>query len=431
MRHPASTASIVALALTAALGIAHADDEVTAWRLFVSDHGEPIVRVIDALSGETIETFPTRGPASLYRSDSGETVYAVQGSANLVSAFGSGIAFEEHGDHQDIDVAPPKLLGVDIEGERPSHFVEHRGQFAAFFDGEGVARVFGERAALEGHTEFREVDTGAPHHGVAVVYGDYDLLSVPHPEDPSNLPVGIKVQDRTGTQTGDIAECPDLHGEATSGNLMAFACATGLLIVESNQGAPAIRHVAYSKALPEGKATTLIGGRGLQYFLGNFGTDAVVLIDPQETEAFRLIELPTRRVTFAVDPIRARFAYVFTEDGRLHRIDVVSGEIVASLPLTAPYSMDGHWSDPRPRLTVAGNSVFVTDPLTSRLLRIDAETFTLAEEIAVDGMPFNIVAVGGTGEAHGHDEDDHGDEHAHDLNDDDHDDHDDDDHRHD
>jgi zinc transport system substrate-binding protein len=430
MRRRISSAGIAALALATAATAARADAEVTAWRLFVSDHGESVVRVIDALSGQIIETFPTHGPAGLYRSESGETVYAVQGSANVVSAFGSGIAFEEHGDHQDIDVDPPKRLGIDIAGERPSHFVERRGQLAAFFDGEGVARIFSERAALQGSVEIREVDTGAPHHGVAIVYGEYDLLSVPHPEDPSNLPVGIRTVDRSGAQVGEPAECPDLHGEATSGSLLAFACATGLLVVESDGGAPSVRHVAYADTLPEGKSTTLVGGRGLQYFLGNFGPAAVVLIDPEEAEPFRLIELPTRRVTFAIDPIRARFAYVFTENGRLHRIDVISGEITDSLPLTGPYSMDGHWSDARPRVTVAGDSIFVTDPLESRILRIDAGTFAVAGEIAVEGMPFNIVAVGGTGEAHDDDDDDDDDDDgdhddAHERHDDDdHDDHD-------
>ena len=53
---------------------------------------------------------------------------------------------------------------------------------------------------------------------------------------------------------------------------------------------------------------------------------------------------PTRRVHFAVDPIRSRFAYVITEDGQLHKVDVLDGRIAQSLRVTEPYSMDGHWS---------------------------------------------------------------------------------------
>lgn len=155
----------------------------------------------------------------------------------------------------------------------------------------------------------------------------------------------------------------------------------------------------------------MVGGRGLQYFLGNFGPDKLVLIDPTaETDAFRLIELPTRRVHFAVDSVRPKFAYVFTEDGQLHQLDVIKGELTSSLALTEPFSMDGHWSDPRPRIAVAGDSIVVTDPLKGKLHFVSASSFTRTGEIAVEGKPFNIVAVGGSGEVH---DQDAGQEHAH------------------
>lgn len=387
-------------------GSAFAHSETSAWRLFVADHSEPVVHVIDAIEGELLESFDIHGAASLYRSNSDETVYAVQGSADVVTAIATGIAFHDHGDHADIEVEAPRLTGTEIEGSYPVHFVEHHGHWAAFFDNEGVARIFRERDALAGSVELREVDAGAPHHGVVVPYGDYDLVSEPHPEDPSKLPIGIRVQDRAGAQIGELAECPDLHGEATTGNLLAFACETGLLLVRAGSDAPAIEHLPYTDALSEGKSTTLVGGRGLQYFMGNVsgndGQSAVVLIDPSEAEAFRLVELPTRRVHFAVDPIRARYAYVFTEDGQLHQLDVLAGEITQSLRLTDPYSMDGQWRDPRPRVTVAGDNVIVTDPLEGKLHLVDAASFEKTGEVNVPGTPFSIVAVGGTGITHGH-----------------------------
>lgn len=406
------TLGISAFALVAALGgAALADEQVTAWRLFVSDHAEPVVRVLDALDGDVLDTFAVAGPATLARSESGEAVYAVQGAADVVTTIASGISLHDHGDHADIDVDPPRLTGAEFKGDNPVHFVEHNGHWAIFFDNEGVARVFEEHDALEGRVETREIPAGAPHHGVAVAYGDYDLMSEPHPADPKQLPIGMKVLDHSGAQVGDLAACPDLHGEASSGNITAFACATGLLIVNPVGGKPTITHLPYADTLPPGKATTLIGGRGLQYFLGNYGASAVVLIDPTQAEAFRLIELPTRRVHFAVDPVRARFAYVFTEDGQLRQIDVLKGEITRSIALTEPYSMDGSWSDPRPRIAVAGDIIVVTDPLAGKLRLVDAASFEKAGEIELDGKPFNIVAVGGTGTVHDHAEDEGHDHH--------------------
>lgn len=408
MREFAKITLTASLAMLLSGGAAVADEDVTAWRLFVADHAEPVVTVIDALDGDVLERFSLSGPAALHRSVSGEAVYAVQGPAGLVTTIASGISFDDHGDHADMDIDPPRLTGAEFAGERPSHFVQNRGEIAAFFDGDGVARVFTERAALEGQGAYREVAADAPHHGVVIPFGEYDIVSLPNPEDASNPPVGVRVIDRDGNQVGEDTECVGLHGEATSGDLVAIGgCADGILIVRSDRGTPVVEKLGFSEGLPEGRVSTLLGGRGMQYFLANHGPSAVVLIDPSDAEAFRRIELPMRRVHFAVDPVRARFAYVVTEDGQLHQIDVIRGQIENSISLTEPYSMDGHWSEPRPRVAVAGDNIVVTDPLNGILHLVDAASFEKAGEIEVEGTPFNIVAVGGSGMVHG-------DGHAHD-----------------
>ncbi|UYN99900.1 MAG: metallochaperone AztD [Devosia sp.] len=401
---------VSALALSAGLGgTALAEEGVTAWRLFVSDHAEPIVHVFDALTNEELTHFDIAGPASLYRSESGATVYAVQGAANTVTAISSGIRLDDHGDHADISVSEPGLPGFAVEGQSPSHFVEHDGHFAAFFDGEGIARVFSERDALESHAEFTEVKANAPHHGVVVPYHDYSVVSVWNPEGDGSV-AGVQIVDAEGNPVGDVVECVGLHGEAFSGNLGVIGgCEGGILVISEVGGQPHAELLPFQEGLGEGRVSTIIGGRGLQYFLGNWDADTVSLIEPEADEPYRLVDLPTRRVHFVVDPVRPRFAYVFTEDGQLHQLDVIAGEITNSLALTEPYSMDGHWSDPRPRVAVAGDHIYVSDPLAGKLHVIDAESFVEDGEIAVEGKPFNLVAVGGSGADH-----DNGEDHDHD-----------------
>ncbi|OCK54965.1 zinc metallochaperone AztD [Bradyrhizobium sp. LMTR 3] len=394
------TGGTVILLTTLALTCAALAGEKTAWRLFVSDHSESIVNVIDLLKHEKIEAFATKAPARLYRSKTGRTVLAVQRGADLVTAIDSGISFEDHGDHGDLKVKPPRLLGVEIAGKQPSHVVEHGGEIAIFFDGEGRARIASERTIQESKPVLRKTAPGLPHHGVAVTNDRYTLISEPNAQNSGELPIGISIVDKSGAQIGGVHSCPDLHGEATSGNILAFSCASGLLVVSMDVSTPQIKHLPYAAALPSGKTTTMLGGRGLQYFLGNYGSDKVVLIDPAEAESFRLVTLPMRRVDFAVDPVRAKFAYVFTEDGRLHRLDVIAGEIDGSLRVTEPYSMDGHWNDPRPRLAVAGDKIVVTDPSRGVVSLVDATSLTKTGEIALGGRPFNIVAVGGSGQTH-------------------------------
>ncbi|GGE51973.1 hypothetical protein GCM10007276_31310 [Agaricicola taiwanensis] len=394
-----ASAAALAMGIAGTGAFAH-DDEVTAWRLFVSDHAAPTVRVIDAVEGRELDNFSIKGPASLYRSESGETVFAVQGSAGAISAISSGIAFHDHGDHGDIEVEDAKLLDVELTGTKPAHFVERQGKVAQWFDGEDKARFFSEHDVLKGKPEPVTVSVVAPHHGVAVPYDNHVVVTIPNPEDASKRPIGARVMGHDGKQVGDDVACPGLHGSAGSGSLYALACSTGLLLISQTGDVPEIRHLAYSPSLPEGSSSALIGGKGLQYFIGNYGADRIVLIDPSQEESFRLVQLPTRRVHFVVDPVRANFAYVVTEDGQLHQVDVVKGEISKSLKLTQPYSMDGHWSDPRPRVAVAGDKIVVTDPLNSKLHLVNAESFEKSGEVAVEGKPFNLVAVGGSGKVH-------------------------------
>ncbi|WP_395128061.1 zinc metallochaperone AztD [Klebsiella pneumoniae] len=408
--------SISTLLLGLSVMPAFADEDVTAWRLFIADHDKPVVNVIDALDGDKLATFNVKGPANLSRSESGATIFAIQGSAGVVSTIASGIAFHDHGDHADIDIDAPKLLPLELTGKKPGHFVERQGKIAQWFDGEDSAQILGESAVLKGQKNITKVNVVAPHHGVAVPYDNYAVVSIPNPDDASKRPVGARVVDLQGKKVGDDALCPGLHGSTGSGDTFALSCETGLLLITQKNAAPVIRHLPYAKTLPEGSTSTLIGGKGMQYFIGNYGPDRIILVDPTESDSFRLIQLPTRRVHFVVDPVRAKFAYVFTEDGKLNQIDVLKGEISQSVRVTDPYSMDGHWNDPRPRIAVADNKIYVTDPLKSKIIVLDATSFKKTSEISVEGQPFNIVAVGGSGKVHGehHDhEAHHHDDHAH------------------
>lgn len=397
-RLPRLALLLAALCQSSALS---ADETHSVWRLFVGDHSRPLVTAIDAASGAQIARFDLDAPATLYATPSQRGVFAVQGAANTVAAIATGLDFEDHGDHADLHVDAPRLLDTKLEGDRPVHFVEHHSRLALFFDGEGVARVVGESDWLNGDAELAtvEIDTGAPHHGVVIPWGEYALATELTPNADTTRPHGIFVVDNTGARVGDLQPCPALHGEATSGNLTAIGCADGIVIA-SGASVPTLSHVPYPDHLPEGATSTLLGGVGLQYFLGNFGADRVVLIDPADDQGFRLVQLPMRRVHFAVDPGNPKFAYVFTEDGRLHRLNVLSGTITDSLPLTEPYSMDGAWDLPRPRIAVAGGEIMVTDPRAGRIHVVDAESFSAARTMAVEGQPFTIVAVGGTGATH-------------------------------
>src|SRR5690606_20508044 len=157
-----------------------------------------VVKVIDALDGDLLETFTVKGPAALHRSSSGETVFAVQGAQGEVNALSTGISFHDHGEHADIDVDDAELLHAHIEGEKPAHFVEVQGIIAQWFDGEVEVRVFTEKSALDEKLEVRSANVVAPHHGVGVPYQNHVVVSIPNPEDTSKRPIGARVVDFEG-----------------------------------------------------------------------------------------------------------------------------------------------------------------------------------------------------------------------------------------
>lgn len=397
-----------AASLVFAAGGAFAEDHEhnEAWRLFVADHTQPVVRAIDFTDGKELARYDVKGYAALTASASGQTVFATQSDHDIVHVIKTGIDFSDHGDHRDLDVSEVALLPVTFEGKRPFHVVPHDDHAILFYDRGGKADIIDEAALLEGKAEVKTVDTIKPHHGVAVTMGDKVLVSVPNTQietKPDELPprVGLRVVDEAGKQVGDVTPCKDLHGEATSARLVAFGCKEGVLVARpGGVDGPKLQMLPYPADFPKGYTGTLLGGKSMQFFLGNYGEDKVVLIDADAEQPFTLVELPTRRVDFLLDPAEPRNAYILTEDGDLHVLDVINGEIVNKAKVTEPYSKDGHWRDPRPRLAVADGQIAISDPRHSLVRVVDAETLKETRSIAIEGQPFSIVAVGGSGASH-------------------------------
>eukprot|EP00913_Durusdinium_trenchii_P008090 g7587.t1 len=344
-----------------------AEETTESWRLFIADHSLPVVRAIDLRSGEEVGRFDVDGYATLSITESGRTVFAVEGERNVVHAISTGISLADHGEHRDLEITAPKLLPTAIHGDRPGHVVSHGDQVAIFYDRVNRFDLLSEEDLLGRGAKPKAFDTQAAHHGVAVPFGSHILVSAADlsaPTKEGELPprLGLRVLGEDGQQVGEIAPCKGLHGEASSAKLVAFGCEEGVLVARPGGAkGPTLQMLPYGDQLPKGKVSALLGGKAMQFFLGNYGEDKVVLIDPDDRmQPYRLISLPTRRVDFALDPANPHRAFVLTEDGKLHLIDVVKAVIVRSSVVTEPYSKDGHWRDPRPRIAVVGGQSTVT-----------------------------------------------------------------------
>lgn len=388
------------------LALAHpawANEDVTAWRLFVADHTDPTVTAIDLDAPDQRWSFDVAGPARLYASADEALVIAVQSDNDRVDFVRSGVELDTHGDHTDIEVAEPEPIG-SISGPRPFHVVTHAGDVVIAYDRGGYAGILDEGAILRGELEEQRFPMNVAHHGFVAAMGDYFVSSVAseEPAAQDKLPprVGVGAFAADGTPLGDMHVCTDLHGEAFSGNFLLAGCGEGVIAHDTRGGSDAFTMLPYPADFPEGSTGTLLGSPAMQVFLGNYGADSVVIVDPTVEPYFTRVELPFRQVHFVLDPARPQFAYIFTEDGALHRLNMLSADIEQSVQVTQPYSMDGHWRDPRPRMAVAGDRLVLTDPLDSSVRVIGLEDFAVIDRIVFEGMPYNVVAVGGSGLAH-------------------------------
>jgi len=394
------------LALMLGTNVSQADDTVEAWRLFIADHSLPVIQAVDVKSGELLQKFDIANYASLSTSESGRLVFAVQREADAVHIINSGIALESHGDHKDITVSDPKLLDVSLKGKAPGHLVSHDDHIAAFFDREDDFQILHESELLRGENRILNFSNGAAHHGVAVGLKQHILVSVPDlkaERKPDALPprYGLRVIDVKGNEVQAAVPCTGLHGEATSGQLVAFGCVEGVLLAtEQGNSAPSLKMLEYASDFPEGRVSFIRGAKAMQFFLGDYGDRRLALIEPESDEPIYLLDLPMRHVDYILDQAKPQNAYILTEDGQLHLIDVLKREIVKSARVTEPYSMDGHWRDPRPRLAVAGNLIAMTDPRAGLVRLIGSDDLQEKSTIKVEGQPFDLVAVGGSGLQH-------------------------------
>lgn len=368
----------------------------TAHRLLVADARSPVVYVVDLDKGAVISTLKVTGQARLEPSVTARYAYVVQNQSNEIAVIDTGIAIESHGDHADIRLTSPKLLPLKLRGPRPSHITHDNSRVAAFFDGDGSARVFQEKdLGQSSDKQMLRVATSGGHHGVALPLGRHLAVSVPSPD--GGLPAAVELRDAKDAVLRRI-ECPRLHGEAHTGRYAAFGCENGVALYDTGTGTFSGRHVPYPDSLPSGRMIrTLFGAAGFALFTGDFGPDAMVLVDPTK-DAFRLVQLPARRMHFQLHPDPGDKLYVIVEDGTLLSINALTGDVLAKSQATGRYSMEA--GVVRPRIAATGPYVVVSDPAAGEVVVLDSTTLAERRRVKLKGAPSDILAVGGGGVAH-------------------------------
>jgi len=412
-------------AVEAAPGAAAAElQEVSAItpRVVISHEGG--LTVLDTATGETISRTDRSGLLRLSPSGDGRHVLVADGDRFL--AFDAALKSRPHGDHAHHYSGQPELRDLTYDSPAAGHVVVNDGLTALFSDGEGSVRIIPTDQVAGGYraADGVVVESGAPHHGVAVPFADGSVL-ITVGDDKKRDTIQHRAAD--GTVLAETTDCPKIHGEATGADgTAAFGCVGGPVVFDGKE--------FHKVPLPAGvefqKSGTLVGHPDSPVFLSDHKTDEQADKDGKRERPTRISLIDSRTNTMQAVELDSAYSFrtlargphgealVLTGDGALKVIDPESGEITADIPAISEWRENDNWQEPGPILQVVGHTAYVTDPAKKELVLIDLLSGEVKERFSLDVTPFEIAVVDGIAAvdaaAADHDHGDHGDHEGHD-----------------
>ncbi|TDT34040.1 zinc metallochaperone AztD [Naumannella halotolerans] len=368
--------------------------EVTGTRITVTYDGGLLVLDPDSLQPVADIALP----GFLRLNPVGDAQHLFVSTAEGFQVLDTGVEVKGHGDHNHYYAGDAQLTDQVFTAPEPGHVVRHADKVALFSDGAGTVQVLDPHDVME--PPAAPVWTAPqPHHGVAVPLADGGLfVSVGDSEGRS----GAAIVDAQGNQLAANDQCPDLHGEATSGNGTVLAgCTDGVLLWKDGEFSKIDSPDSY------GRIGNQAGSEESEVILGDYKTDPdaeleeptrISLVDT-ESEELQLVELGTSYSFRSLGRGPDGEALVLGTDGSLHVIDPDSGEVTERIAVTAPWSEPTDWQQPRPTLMVDEDIAYVTEPSTSTIHVVYLPQNKVVDSVELPQVPNEISGVG---EVHAH-----------------------------
>ena len=353
------------------------------------------VQVLDAttlevLADEPLEGFNRLNPAG----DGRHWLVSTQGGFRLLDG---GAWAEAHGDHAHYYTADPRLTDVVFDAETPGHVVAHAGRTVLFDDGTGEVTALDSAHIADDDVEVERFSTPAAHHGVAVELEDGTMLVSDGTEDERT---GVRILDADGGEVAATDDCPAVHGETVAADeAIVIGCQDGAVLYTEGQLTKIQSPDAY------GRIGNQFGTEDSPIVLGDYErseddrSSTVALIDTT-TASMRLVDLPAPYWYQSFDRGPNGEGLVLTYDGDLQSIDVVTGTVTRSIPVTGPWEESENWQDPHPQVVVVDGIAYVTEPATREIHAVDVAAGEVWKSAELDVMPNELAGVSGDVEEH-------------------------------
>ncbi|MFT3715373.1 MAG: hypothetical protein QM774_05335 [Gordonia sp. (in: high G+C Gram-positive bacteria)] len=336
------------------------------------------VDVLDGTSLSDVDDVPVEGFTRV--NDAGDGRHVFVSTSNGFELLDLGAWSEAHGDHSHHYSSEPRLTGTTYDADKPGHVVLHDGRTTLFDDGTGKVRILDSAKIGEDGSLIDEFSVPA-HHGVAVARADGSVVVSKGDEDTRT---GLVIRDAQGATVAQSDECPGLHGEAGAADgVLTFGCEDGVLIVRGTE-------ISKVKAdAPYARIGNQRGGDGSPITLGDYKTDKGN--EHEHPQQFSLIDttaktirvVPTGGWSYSFRSLgrgKNGEALILGTDGALHVFDPASGQEIRTVPLIGAWSEPDDWQEPMPSLYVQGDTAYIDEPSSKRLIAVSLDDYrTLTE----------------------------------------------------
>lgn len=348
------------------------------------------VVVVDADTLETLDSFATPSRPKLQLAGDDRHVFTLASDAGSVGVVDAGAWSEAHGDHSHHYVVAPSELETTFDRGTSYHAVSDDERSVVWFDDDASFVSFDTKELEDDEVDAKIVETGGAHHGVAAPLANGGWLASVAEGDHA---IGVKVLDADGATTKTIEDCHGLHGETHVGDDYAFGCEDGVLTVD-----PAGEASKIVSPLEGAGTGALYPGEG-EILVGDLRGD-----DAPEAAATSLALYDTAAGTARVVDLGVEFstvtryedqAFALGTDGALHVVDVTTGEVVDSIPVTDAWEKDEDWKVPTPQVAQAEGVAYVTDPSDSTITSWDLTSGAERGEAKLKDVPTSLLVTNG------------------------------------
>ncbi|MFC7329092.1 zinc metallochaperone AztD [Marinactinospora rubrisoli] len=292
-----------------------------------------------------------------------------------------------------LDATGARLTDDEFPAPEPGHAVRHAGRTVLFSDGTGEITVFDPADLGDGLPETETHTTEHPHHGVALVLENGEMVVTLGDEE--NRP-GIQVLDAERQEIARNEECPGVHGEAAAMNeAVVVGCEDGVLVYADGEITKVDSPDEY------GRIGNQAGHEDSPYVLGDYKTDPdaelerperVTVVDTEDG-GLELVDLGASYSFRSLGRGPGGEGLVLGTDGALHVIDMESAEVTDSFPVIGEWTEPLEWQDARPTLYVRDDTAYVTDPGERRLYAVDIASGEVREETELPAAPNEITGT--------------------------------------